>query len=147
MTTKEELDGFATIQRLLGPDQPVAYEDTTAYFKIHLAEKRTRVICRLYFDGKRPSVWVPLSLEQTQQLAPTFSASVPSLGWSRILLNQYSDLESLGDLLHAAWHRVRSLKISASEELTPQTDSPAEPSPDYDNATIHEQTGPGGQGL
>jgi len=146
VTTKEELDGFAIVQRLLGPDQPVAYEDTTAYFKIHLAEKRTWVICRLYFEGRRPNVWVPLSLEQTQQLAPAFSASVPSLGWSRVLLNQYSDLESLGDLLQAAWHRVRSLKLSSSDEATPQSDSPAEPSPDFGNAIIQGETGQEGQG-
>lgn len=29
-TTQEELDGFATVQRLLGPDRPVAYEDTAS---------------------------------------------------------------------------------------------------------------------
>jgi len=146
VTTKEELDGFATVQRLLGPDRAVAYEDTIAYFKIHLAERRTWVICRLYFEGKRPNVWVPLPVEQTQQLAPTFSASVPSLGWSRVLLNQYSDLESLGDLLQAAWHRVRSLRLSSSDEATPQSDSPAEPSADFGNATIQEETGHEDQG-
>ncbi|MFO0888002.1 MAG: hypothetical protein U0790_02525 [Isosphaeraceae bacterium] len=40
-TTQEELDGFATVQRLLGPDRPVAHEDTISYFKIHLKERYT----------------------------------------------------------------------------------------------------------
>lgn len=108
VTTQEELDGFATVQRLLGPDRPVAYVDTVTYFKIHLVERHTWAICRLYFNRKRPAVWVPLPLEQTQQLAPDFSVIVPQLGWSCVPLGSYSDLEQLGDLLRAAWESQRS---------------------------------------
>ena len=117
VTTKEELDGFATVQRLLGPERPIAYEDTTSYFKIHLPERRTWVICRLYFDRKRPSVWVPLPLEQTQQHAASLTTMIPQLGWSCVQLNQHADLESLGDLLRTAWNQVRSHRPGSAEEL------------------------------
>jgi hypothetical protein len=63
-TTQEELEGFTTVQKLLGPDRPVAYEDTISYFKIHLKERYTWVMCRLYFGRKRPSIWVPLPVEE-----------------------------------------------------------------------------------
>ncbi len=110
VTTQAELDGFALIQKLLGPGRPVAYEDTVSYFKIHLVERRTWVVCRLYFDRKRPCVWVPLPLEQAQQLAPSFQALVPQLGWSCVILSQHADVEGLGDLLQATWDQQRALR-------------------------------------
>ncbi|WP_437302070.1 type I restriction endonuclease [Sorangium sp. So ce388] len=45
-TTQEELNAFATAQRLLGPERPIAYEDTVSYLKIHLLERRTAVFWR-----------------------------------------------------------------------------------------------------
>src|SRR5262245_52074551 len=63
-TTPEELEGFATVQRLLGSERPVAYEDTISYFKIHLKERYTWVMCRLYPGRKRPTMWVPLTIEE-----------------------------------------------------------------------------------
>ncbi len=57
------------IRRLLGPTRPVAYEDTVSYFKIHLAERYTWVMCQLSLGRKRPSVCVPWPQEQVQ--APT----------------------------------------------------------------------------
>jgi hypothetical protein len=79
-TTKEELEGFETIKRLLGLERPAAFEDTASYFKIHLVERNTWVFCRLYFDRKRPCVWVPLPLEQTQSfVSESFSVTIPQL--------------------------------------------------------------------
>jgi hypothetical protein len=109
VTTKEELEGFATIQHLLGPERPVAYEDTTSYFKIHLEERRTWVIGRLYFDRKRPAIWVPLPIEQAQQLVPTFEVTMPQLGWSCVTIGNHQEIASLGDLLVASWEAQRSM--------------------------------------
>lgn len=126
-TTKEELDGFATIQKLLGPERPIAYQDTVSYFKIHLPERHTWAFCRLYFDRKRPCVWVPIPLEQTQQLVSTMPVTVPQLGWSCVNLNSYSDVGLLGDLLQLAWeqqrqlHPVASSGVSDSAEMSSDT--------------------------
>ena len=128
VTTKEELDGFATIQRLLGSERPIAYEDTTSYFKIHLEERRTWVIGRLYLDRKRPSVWVPLPLEQSQQLAPKFSVMMPQLGWSCINITDYKEIESLGDLLVASWDLQRTLH--------PRTDGASPNDPDAQDQDV-----------
>ncbi|MDB5352519.1 MAG: hypothetical protein JWN86_3766 [Planctomycetota bacterium] len=115
VTTKEELDGFATIQRLLGPERPIAYEDTVSYFKLHLVERYTWVFCRLYFDRKKPSVWVPLPMEQVQQLVRSLSVSVPQLGWSCINLDTLADLELLGDVAKASWDAQRALHPKTAE--------------------------------
>ncbi len=108
-TTKEELEGFATIQGLLGPERPIAYEDTASYFKVHLPERRTWVICRLYFDRKRPCLWVPIPPEQAQGLVPSFPVTLPQLGWSCVNLNTDTDIEMLSDLLRASWDQQRQL--------------------------------------
>ena len=72
-TTQEELACFEAIRRLLGPNRPVAYEDTVSYFKIHLPERHTWVICRLYLGKKKPSMWVPLPSDQVQGIVSGFS--------------------------------------------------------------------------
>ena len=53
-TTQEELAAFELIRRRLGSQRPIAYEDTVSYFKIHLAERYTWVMCRL---SQAPSAW------------------------------------------------------------------------------------------
>ncbi len=117
-TTKEELEGFEVIQRLLGSTRSIAFEDTVSYFKIHLPERRTWVICRLYFDRKRPSIWVPLPVEQAQELAPSLQVSTLQLGWSCLNLNSYADLELLSPLLQAAWDQQRQLHPVNSTEAS-----------------------------
>jgi hypothetical protein len=108
-TTKEELEAFAIVQSMLGPDKPVAYEDTVSYFKIHLPERHTWVICRLYFDRKKPCAWVPLPLEQTRELVSSFPVTVPQLGWSCVNLNLHTEIEKLGDLIRSSWDQQRQL--------------------------------------
>jgi predicted type IV restriction endonuclease len=127
VTTPEELEGFAIIQRLLGEDRPARYEDTVSYFKIHLPERYTWVFCRLYFDRKRPTFWVALPLEAVQTLAPEIVASTPQLGWTCITMNSVTDLESFGDVLRAAWDAQRALRIKGGEQLAPEPE-PAIPS-------------------
>lgn len=118
-TTPEELEGFATVQRLLGPHRPVAYEDTLTYFKIHLQERYTWVMCRLYFGRKRPTVWVPLWMEEAQPLATEFSMLTPQKGWTCVSLDSRSDLGLLGDLLCKAYDKQkasRQILAEAAEE-------------------------------
>ena len=127
-TTKEELEGFETIQRLLGTNRPVAFEDTVSYFKIHLPERRTWVMCRLYFDRKRPSIWVPLPVEQAQEYAASLQISTLQLGWSCLNLNSYSDLELLSPLLQAAWDQQRQLHpVNSSEPSDVKAEPDTEP--------------------
>ena len=83
-TTQEELAAFEVIRRRLGSQRPIAYEDTVTYFKIHLAERYTWVMCRLYLGRKRPSVWVPLPPEQVQALTPGLMLNTPQAGWTCI---------------------------------------------------------------
>lgn len=122
-TTQEELDGFATVQRLLGSDRPVAYEDTLSYFKIHLKERYTWVICRLYFGRKRPMIWVCLPAEEAQLLAASFPTSSPQVGWSCVTLNSTQDLESLGVLFRKSYDAQKALRLR-SPELMEKPESP-----------------------
>lgn len=115
VTTQDELDGFAAVQRLLGESRPAAYEDTVSYFKIHLPEKVRSVVCRLYFDRKRPEVRVPLSVERVTGLAAGVAAKPVDQGWSCIIMESVKDLDKLGDVLRAAYDALRSGKAKASE--------------------------------
>ena len=110
-TTPEELEGFATVQKLLGPDRPVAYEDTISYFKIHLKERYTWVMCRFYFGRKRPTIWVPLSIEEAGGLAAQFPMMTPQQGWTCLSLDSPKDLESLGDILRKAYDQQRANRV------------------------------------
>jgi predicted type IV restriction endonuclease len=114
-TTPEELEGYATVQKLLGPDRPVAYEDTISYFKIHLRERYTRVMCRFYFGRKRPTVWVPLTIEEVGPLAAQFPMMTPQQGWTCLSLDSPRDVDSLGDLLRKAYDQQRVNRVKAAD--------------------------------
>jgi hypothetical protein len=132
-TTKEELDGFAITQRLLGESRPVAYEDTVAYFKVHLPERNSWVVCRFYFGRRRLSVTVPLPVERVQELAPTSAVGLAEKGWAGITLNAVSDLEGLGEVLVAAYESQRGLRSGAASPPLPEveeTQAGPEPSPE-----------------
>jgi hypothetical protein len=129
-TTKEELDGFEVAQRLLGPSRPVAFEDTSAYFKVHLPERTSWVICRFYFGRRRLSVLVPLPPDRVQQLAPSFAVGLAEKGWAGVTLNAVSDLESLKDVLVAAYEHQRGLRTGGAPELAAgDEESQATPEP------------------
>lgn len=114
-TTKEELEAFEVIKRLLGPDRKIAYEDSTAYFKVHLAERRTWVFARLQLTRKIPLVWVPMTPEQVAPLAGARTLH-PGAGWTGVALAHESDTEGLGDLLRAAYQAVRQAKMSGGTD-------------------------------
>jgi hypothetical protein len=125
-TTQEELDGFAVVQRLLGPNRPVAYEDTLSYFKIHLQERYTWVMCRLYFGRKRPQIMVPLPIEKAGPLVEPFGTSTPQAGWTSVTLNSPADLASLGDLLRLAYDDQKSTRLGGGKAPeTPEALSPS----------------------
>ncbi len=115
-TTPEELAAFEVIRRLLGPNRPVSYEDTVSYFKIHLAERHTWVMCRLYLGRKRPFVWVPLPAEQVQGMVSGYSLSTPHAGWTCITLSASGEIERLGDVVRAAWDSQKEIRTKSSEE-------------------------------
>lgn len=115
-TTKEELDAFEGIARLLGKDFPIAYEDSVAYFKIHLPERKTWVMARLQLGRKVPLVWVPMPEEEVVPLAGGRAVNGGVQGWSQVALNNPRDIGSLGDLFRAAYEKVRRAKTGQSEE-------------------------------
>jgi len=111
-TTQAELDGFATIQRLLGPDRHVEYEDTASYFKIHLPGKPFWAVCRLVgFGDRQPSVWVRLPLEQVKSLVPSLHVTpLPKhRQWSRIPLDNCEQVQEAGAAIRAAWDAVSAV--------------------------------------
>ncbi len=104
-TTPEELASFEIVTKLLGKEQPVEYEDTVSYFKIHIAGKRTRVIARLLLGRKQPVVWFPLPLETASSLARGRTVS-SSTGWSVVPIDSHAELGELGELFRAAYAAV-----------------------------------------
>ncbi len=118
-TTQEELDAYAIVCRVLGPERPVEYDDTISYFKVHHPKKRTWVMCRLYLGTKRPSVWVPISSDRVQALLPSFTVAAPYEEWSSIPIQAVADIESLAEVLRAAWDKVLDARRGGSEAPAP----------------------------
>lgn len=103
-TTPEELAGFAAVQRALGPERPVEYEDTVSYFKIHLPGKPFWAVCRLFnFGDRQPSISIPLPADQVTGLVPSVTVTSHGKLWSRIMLNDICQIEALSAALRAAW--------------------------------------------
>lgn len=115
-TTKEELDGFEAIKRMLGEDRPVSYTDTVSYFKIHLPEKHTWVVYRLYFEGKRPRIWMPVPIAKVEQWLSSFKVTFPQVGWICIALSDHSELEKLGDIFRAAYDHQKSERMAHPDD-------------------------------
>lgn len=111
-TTKEELDAFDTIKHLLGPDRPVGWEDSVAYFKIHLAEKRTWVFVRLYMNRRNPVLAVQLPAEVVMPLAPGRPVT-SSGGWTSVSLESPSQIGDLSELLQAAYAAVKKGRVNS----------------------------------
>lgn len=105
-TTAEELSAFEFVKRTLGPENAIAYEDSVAYFKIHLVERRTWVFARLQFGKKQTSVWVPLPAERATALAGGRTVTNQS-GWAVVNVDPGSSIEDLADLFRAAYQHVK----------------------------------------
>jgi predicted type IV restriction endonuclease len=113
-TTQEELDTFELVRKALGAERAIAYEDSVAYFKIHLVEKRTWVCTRLQMNRKNPLVWVPLPAEQVATLAPGRPLNT-SGAWTSVALDGADQVSELGELLRTAYASVRSAKGGGAE--------------------------------
>ena len=111
-TTEEELAAFEVVKKLLGTDRGVAWEDSIAYFKIHLVEKRTWVCARLQMNRKNPVVSVPLAPEQVVPLVKGREVHAAN-GWSSVALDSPTQLGELADLFGAAYSAVKASKTSA----------------------------------
>ncbi|MDC3960377.1 hypothetical protein [Polyangium jinanense] len=115
-TTQEELDAFAIVQRMLGPTRPILYEDTASYFKIHIADRRSWVICRFFGGRKRPAIWVPLPPERATPIAGSLPvATTPYAEWSSVTMDSINDLERLGELFRTTWDQVKSGRAKADK--------------------------------
>jgi len=120
-TTQDELQGLETVKRLLGPNRPVEFEDTPAFFKIHLPGKPFWAVCRLKnFSDKRPSVWLPIPKEQLESMAPSISVTQRGPLWSSIGLTDPKEIESLSNVLCAAWDQRWASYGSGVEDEEPK---------------------------
>jgi hypothetical protein len=104
-TTQQELDAFETVCRLLGSQRPAEYEDSVAYFKLHVAEKRTWVFARLQLGRKQPWIGVPLAVECVADFASGREVSANG-GWTWVALTSTDDLGPLSGLFRAAYDHV-----------------------------------------
>jgi hypothetical protein len=113
VTQEEELAAFETIRQLLGVERPIGYEDSVAYFKIHLQEWKTWVFVRLQLDRRSPHVWVPM---QSEDVAPHVGGlplnTTSNPGWTGIELESPNQIQSLGALFKAAYQSVKQAKAS-----------------------------------
>ena len=111
VTLQEELDAFEFIRQLLGAERAIGYEDSVAYFKVHLAERKTWVFARLQLERKAPHVWVPLP---SQDVAPHVGSlslnSTSSPGWTGVVLDSVDQFKELGALFKVAYESVRQAK-------------------------------------
>jgi hypothetical protein len=114
-TTEVELKAFVTVAELLGPERPVAYEDTIHYFKVHLPERRTWAVARLYWNGRRPQVAVPLPMESVIPIAPGRERTVRA-GWTMVTLDGAEQLAELQALLVRAYDTVREERTARNAE-------------------------------
>ena len=112
-TTQEELDAFEVVRKLLGPECPVAWEDSIAYFKIHLLEKRTWVLARLQLGRRNPVIWVPLPPEQVTPLSGGRPVATQG-GWTTISLDSVARLGEMGNLFSAAYAHVKQARGSGA---------------------------------
>lgn len=99
----------------VGPERVVAYEDSVAYFKIHLAEKRTWVCTRLQMNRKNPLVWVPLPSDQVARLVPGRPLNMVGT-WTQVSLDDAGQIAELGELIRNAYATVRQSKNAGNDD-------------------------------
>ena len=115
-TTKEEMDGYESIKAALGGDRPIGYTDTVSYFKVHFPGKPSRVVCRLYFEGKRPRVLIPVPIAKVEGWLSPYKVSFPQIGWIAIALSHREEIQNMGDIFRAAYDHMKSERSPSPEE-------------------------------
>jgi hypothetical protein len=76
---------------------------------------------------RRLLVSVPLPTDRVQQLAPSFTVSMAEKGWAGVVLNAVPDLESLGEVLTAAYEHQRGLRVGGAPEPVSDVEEPQAP--------------------
>lgn len=109
-TSDDEIAAFESIRRLLGPERSIAYEDATAYLKLHLADRRTWVFARLQLARKVPLLWVPLAAEDIKEWVGA-RATNASQGWTSVALDSPPRFDDLRGLLAAAYDSIAQAKL------------------------------------
>jgi hypothetical protein len=110
-TTQEELDAFETVKKLLGEANPVAYEDSAAYFKIHIVDRRTWVIARLQLGRKQPLIWFPLTQERVAQLAPG-KTTLSRDSWGIVMIQDPSEINELAPIFLEAYQHIKRTRTT-----------------------------------
>ena len=106
--TPEERAAFAVVCNVLGSNRPAAHQHATTYSKVHLRERHTWVVCRLYLGRRRPKVWLPLPIEQVRAALPDMDVATPESGWTSVTFDTIDQVEKLKDLLRASWDALRT---------------------------------------
>ena len=101
---------------MLGGDRPVAYTDTVSYFKVHFPDRPSRVICRLYFETRRPRVLVPVPISKVESYLNNHKVSFPQVGWIAIALDDPSGLKDLGDIIRATYDFHKAEKLGQAQD-------------------------------
>lgn len=114
-TSKEELEAFEAMRAVLGEGRPIEYDDSVAYFKVHVAGRRTWVIARLQLSRRQPLLWVPLPADAAKSMTAGRTVS-SSGGWSGIAITSAADMPALSELLCAAYLSVKDSREGAAAE-------------------------------
>ena len=118
--SKELIEDFATVQRLLRANRAVEYEATPTCFNVHLPGRPGWSVCRLVdFGGEHPGVLVPLPAEMVTNLVPLLEATPVGPRWSRIALMSRHDLRVIGPALCAAWDACSDGAASGAQQEEP----------------------------
>ena len=105
VTTEAELQTFDIIAGLLGSQMPVSMDDAVAYCKVHVANKRTWVIARMFLDRSSPAIVLPLTSERILELVPGLELTSQP-GWTSIAIKSIDDVRALGPALVEAYRVV-----------------------------------------
>ena len=94
-----------------------------SYFKVHLPDRPSRVICRLYFDTKRPRVLVPVPISKVEAYLSSHKVSFPQVGWIAIALDDPADLKDLGDIMRVTYEHRNAEKSGQPGDRADDDDS------------------------
>jgi hypothetical protein len=113
----EELDAFSVVAKLLGPSRPIALQPNTTYAKLHLPEKHTWAVARLYLGRRKPKVWVPVPVEKVQALAPGLEVVSPEPGWVSVAYDPAAGIGSLAEVIRFAWDQQRAVHPASQSSV------------------------------
>ena len=103
----EELDALNAIAKGLGASRPVTLQPNTTYAKIHLPERHTWVVARLYLGRRKPKVWFPVAIEKVQPIAAGLEVVSPEAGWTSVGFDPSAGIGSLADIFALAYEQQR----------------------------------------